>query len=119
MKQLQKTEINELKSHFRGDLFLPNDVGYDEVRQIWNAMIDRRPALVARCTSSEDVVQAVRFARKRNLIVSIRGAVRQWRCVHQLPYPRGNRPHRVRLWCDVQSAGGAQEEVRPDKLLQY
>ena len=73
MKQLQETEINELKSHFRGDLLLPTDVGYDEVRQIWNAMVDRRPALVARCTSSEDVVQAVRFARKRNLIVSIRG----------------------------------------------
>ena len=73
MKQLQKAEIAELKSHFRGDLLLPNDTGYDEVRQIWNAMIDRRPALIARCTSSEDVVQAVKFAREHNLIVSIRG----------------------------------------------
>jgi FAD/FMN-containing dehydrogenase len=73
MKQLQKTEIDEFKSHFRGDLLLPNDASYEEVRQIWNAMIDRRPALIARCASSEDVVQAVKFARKHNLIVSIRG----------------------------------------------
>jgi hypothetical protein len=46
---------------------------YDEVRQIWNAMIDRRPALIARCRSPEDVVQAVKFARKHNLLVSVRG----------------------------------------------
>jgi len=63
MKQLQKANVDELKAHFRGDLLLPGDAGYDEVRQIWNAMIDRRPALIARCASPEDVVQAVKFAR--------------------------------------------------------
>lgn len=73
MKQLQKAEINEFKVYFLGDVFLPGDAGYDEVRQIWNAMIDRRPALIARCVSPEDVVQAVKFARKHNLLVSIRG----------------------------------------------
>ena len=44
MKQLQKAKIDEFKAHFRGDMLLPGDAGYDEVRQIWNAMIDRRPA---------------------------------------------------------------------------
>ena len=49
------------------------DAGYDEARQIWNAMIDRKPALIARCKSAEDVVQAVKFARTNDLLVSIRG----------------------------------------------
>ena len=56
MKQLQKANIDEFRAHFRGDVLLPGDPGYDEVRQIWNAMIDRRPALIARCASPEDVV---------------------------------------------------------------
>ncbi|HWP38119.1 MAG TPA: FAD-binding oxidoreductase [Gemmatimonadales bacterium] len=73
MTQLQKATIGEFKAHFRGDVLLPADAGYDEVRQIWNAMIDRKPALIARCTSPEDVVQAVKFARKQKLLVSIRG----------------------------------------------
>ena len=73
MKQLQKADIDEFKARFRGDLLLPGDADYDEVRQIWNAMIDRRPALIARCTSPDDVVQGVNFARQHELLVSIRG----------------------------------------------
>ncbi len=73
MKQLQRARIDEFKAQLRGDVLLPGDAGYDEVRQIWNAMIDRRPAVIARCTSAEDVVQAVKFAAKHNLLVSIRG----------------------------------------------
>jgi FAD/FMN-containing dehydrogenase len=74
MKQLQRADIDEFKVQFRGDVILPGDAAYDEVRQIWNAMIDRRPGLIARCKSPEDVVQAVRFARKHELLVAIRGA---------------------------------------------
>jgi FAD/FMN-containing dehydrogenase len=73
MKQLEKASVDEFKAHFRGDVLLSDDARYDEVRQIWNAMIDRRPALIARCVSPEDVVQAVKLARKLNLLVSIRG----------------------------------------------
>ena len=73
MKQLQRADVDELKAHFRGDLLLPGDVGYDEARQVWNAMIDRKPALIARCVSPEDVVQAVKCAREHDLLVSIRG----------------------------------------------
>ena len=73
MTQLQKVTIDDFQSQFRGDLLLPGDGGYDEVRQIWNAMIDRKPALIARCTSPEEVAQAVKLARKHNLLVSIRG----------------------------------------------
>jgi len=73
MNQLQKAKIDEFKAQFRGEVLRPGDAGYGEVRQIWNAMIDRKPALIARCASPEDVVQAVKFARKHNLRVSIRG----------------------------------------------
>ncbi|HEU4387721.1 MAG TPA: FAD-binding oxidoreductase [Blastocatellia bacterium] len=73
MKQLQAALINEFKTRFRGDLVIPGNAAYDDVRQIWNAMIDRRPALIARCSSTEDVAQAVKFARTQNLLVSVRG----------------------------------------------
>ena len=65
MNELRQAGIDEFKEHFRGDVLVPGDAAYDDVRQIWNAMIDRRPALIARCTSPDDVVQAVRFARKQ------------------------------------------------------
>ena len=73
MGQLQQAMIDELKAQLQGNVLLPGDAGYDEVRQIWNAMVDRRPALIARCASSGDVVQAVKFGRKNSLLVSIRG----------------------------------------------
>ena len=63
MKQLPDATINDFKGKFRGDVVLPGGAGYDEARQIWNAMIDRKPALIARCKSAADVVQAVEFAR--------------------------------------------------------
>jgi FAD/FMN-containing dehydrogenase len=62
-----------LEVSFKGRLLHPADDGYDECRRIWNAEIDRRPALIARCTGSADVVAAVRFARERGLTVSVRG----------------------------------------------
>ncbi|HCN98254.1 MAG TPA: FAD-linked oxidase [Leclercia sp.] len=68
-----KVTIDEFKTHFQGEVLLPDDAGYDEVRQIWNAMIDRKPALIARCTSTEDVMQAIQFGRTHNLLISIRG----------------------------------------------
>jgi FAD/FMN-containing dehydrogenase len=73
MKQLQQALIDEFKPGFRGSVLLPGEAQYDEVRQIWNAMIDRRPALIARCASADDIVHAVNFARKHALLVSIRG----------------------------------------------
>lgn len=73
MKQLDKSNLDELRTHFRGDLVVPGDNNFDEVRQIWNAMIDRKPALIARCKSPGDVVAAVRFGRQHDLLVSVRG----------------------------------------------
>jgi len=65
--------VTQLRAHFRGALLRPDEEGYDEARRIWNGAIDRRPALIARCAGADDVVEAVRFARERDLLVSIRG----------------------------------------------
>lgn len=61
------------RAEFHGPLLEPGDPGYEEARQIWNAMIDRKPALIARCTGTADVVAAVRFARQHRIVSSVRG----------------------------------------------
>ena len=62
-----------LRSRFRGQLLQPEVEGYDAVRRVWNGMIDRHPALIARCAGAADVVAAVEFARANDLLVSVRG----------------------------------------------
>lgn len=65
--------LETLRSAFRGELILPADPGYEEARRVWNGAVDRRPALVARCTGTADVVAAVRFARGEGLEIAVRG----------------------------------------------
>jgi len=65
--------IDALRGNLNGPLLTPETPGYDEVRAIWNGMIDRRPALIARCQSAADVVHAVNFARDNDILLSIRG----------------------------------------------
>ncbi|MGZ8649735.1 MAG: FAD-binding oxidoreductase, partial [Solirubrobacteraceae bacterium] len=65
--------IDELRTRFRGALLQPGEEGYDEARRVWNGAIDRRPALIARCAGADDVAEAVRFARERDLVISVRG----------------------------------------------
>ena len=66
-------DIDSLRRRFRGALLRPGEEGYDEARRIWNGAIDRHPALIARCAGADDVVEAVRFARERDLLISVRG----------------------------------------------
>ena len=63
----------ELCGTFRGDLLLPADQRYETARRVWNASIDRHPALIARCTGTGDVVSALRAARRHGLDVAVRG----------------------------------------------
>jgi FAD/FMN-containing dehydrogenase len=70
---LQEDTIQKFKESLRGELLLSDDTGYDDARSIWNAMIDRRPALIARCLGVADVVTCVNFARERGLLLSIKG----------------------------------------------
>jgi len=73
MPTLSKTEIDDFKAALRGQLILPDDAGYDEARTVWNAMIDRRPAMIARCAGVADVRVAIGFARAQHLPLAIRG----------------------------------------------
>jgi FAD/FMN-containing dehydrogenase len=63
----------KFRSSLRGESFCPREQGYDAARTIPNAMIDRRPAIIARCAGAADVVTRVRFAREHDLLVSVRG----------------------------------------------
>lgn len=71
--RVEDADLAKLREEFRGHLIRPGEPGYDECRQVWNAMVDRWPALIARCTSVADVVATLRFARRRDLEVSVRG----------------------------------------------
>src|SRR6185312_4668785 len=65
--------IDSFKADFQGQVILPQDSAYDAARRIWNASIDRRPGLIARCSGTADVVHAVKFARAHDLLVAVRG----------------------------------------------
>lgn len=65
--------VAALRADLRGLVALPGEEGYEAARTIWNAMIDRRPAMVARCLGAADVVRALRFARDQDLAVAVRG----------------------------------------------
>jgi FAD/FMN-containing dehydrogenase len=68
-----ETAISEFKQSLRGELIQRGDENYDEARKVYNAMIDRRPGLIARCADVADVITAVNFGRRNNLLVSVRG----------------------------------------------
>src|SRR5215211_5757485 len=65
--------VDGLQAQLRGSLLRPGDDGYDAARTVWNAMIDRRPALIVRCTGAADVITAVTFARAHRLLLAIKG----------------------------------------------
>jgi FAD/FMN-containing dehydrogenase len=74
MKNMPDEIVEELRSKVKGRIVLPADPDYDEVRKIWNAMIDRRPAVIVQCSDADDVSPAIAFARENGLEISIRGA---------------------------------------------
>ena len=65
--------MNELAAALRGDLITPADAGYDQARAVYNAMIDKRPAAIARCRDAADVITCVRFAREHGVEIAVRG----------------------------------------------
>jgi FAD/FMN-containing dehydrogenase len=73
MANLQGGKIEELKRGFQGEVLLPGDGEYESARKIWNAMIDKHPAVIARCASTPDVVHGVNFARDNGLLLAVRG----------------------------------------------
>jgi FAD/FMN-containing dehydrogenase len=71
--ELPSAAVEELAAALQGELGRAGDPGYEPALEIWNGMIDRRPALVARCAAAEDVVAAVSFARDHDLLLAVRG----------------------------------------------
>jgi FAD/FMN-containing dehydrogenase len=69
---LAATDVQALSSQLGGGLVLPDDARYEAARRVWNGVVDRRPALIAYCEATEDVMLAVRFARAHRLLVSVR-----------------------------------------------
>lgn len=76
--ELEKAAIKELGESMTGPVIMSGHADFDSARSIWNAMHDKRPALIARCLNAEDVSQAVTFARERNLLLAVRGGGHSW-----------------------------------------
>lgn len=70
----ENIDISVLTAVFRGQIIQPKDSNYDESRKIWNAMIDRKPALIVQVADADDVSSAIKFARANKLDITIRGA---------------------------------------------
>jgi FAD/FMN-containing dehydrogenase len=70
---LSQDLLRTFSARFHGELIRPDSDGYDAARKVWNGMIDRRPACIARCRSVDDVQSAIRFARDNDLQIAVRG----------------------------------------------
>ena len=70
---ISEATVEDFRGSLHGESLLPDDAGYDSARRIWNAMIDKRPAIIARCSGAADVINAVNFARENGLLISVRG----------------------------------------------
>ncbi len=70
---LDQQHLENFQNDLRGELILAGDEKYDEARQLYNGMIDKKPALIARCADAADVMRAVSFARENNLLLAVRG----------------------------------------------
>ena len=68
-----RAQLNDFRATFAGEIVTPDASGYDDARRVWNATFDRRPALVVRPSSVNDVVAALRFGRERELEIAVRG----------------------------------------------
>ena len=70
---LSKSLIADLRTQISGRVVEPAEEDYDQIRKVWNGMVDRRPALIIQCQSAQDVITAVKLAREKNLVISVRG----------------------------------------------
>jgi hypothetical protein len=75
---IDEASMDALRAHFSGQLFRPGDARYDDAREIFNVMHDKRPALVARCACTQDVVAAVDCTCRNGLLVAVPRAGIAW-----------------------------------------
>src|SRR5881392_1763847 len=72
MVAVRSEEVESFRARFTGTTLTPGDEGYDEVRALWNGSFDKRPAVIARCRTTADVVSAIGFARESGLPLAVR-----------------------------------------------
>ena len=70
---IERAAVMDFRASLQGTLLAPRDADYEAARHVWNGMIDKHPALIARCADTADVVHAVTFARERELLLAVRG----------------------------------------------
>ena len=70
---LEEATVAEFRASLRGELIQPEDDVYDEARKVYNAMIDKRPRMIARCSDVADVISCVNFARENEMLLAVRG----------------------------------------------
>ena len=70
---ISEAALKDFRASLHGESLLPGCEGYDDARRVWNAMVDKRPALIAQCSGTADVINSVNFARENNLLISVRG----------------------------------------------
>src|SRR2546428_12048628 len=73
MAQVSSAGLDTLSAKLTGTVLTDTDAAYDAARSVWNGAIDRRPAVIVRCATAQDVAAAVRFARDNGLEISVRG----------------------------------------------
>lgn len=73
MIMIDEATVEQFRVSLRGDLIQPGDEGYDEARKVYNAMIDKRPRMIARCSNVADVISCVNFARENEVLLAVRG----------------------------------------------
>ena len=125
---IDDSEVQTLRQQLRGTLLQPADAGYDAARSLFNAMIDKRPRLIAQCANVADVMTCVRFARQHGLLLAVRGGLGS--CddglVIDLGHLRGIRvdpaAHTVRaeggcIWGDVDHATRAFGLATPSGVI--
>ncbi|HEY7518914.1 MAG TPA: FAD-binding oxidoreductase [Methylomirabilota bacterium] len=106
--ELGERAVGQLRTRLSGPLLLPGQPGYDGARTIWNRMIDRRPALIARPAGADDVVTALGFAREHDLLISVRGGG------HNVT---GNAVCEGGLMLDLSAMKGARVDARAHRIV--
>jgi len=78
MQRMGEATIATLRDTLDGTVLTPADAGYDEARRVWNGAIDRRPAVIVRCSSADDVARAIGYARANGLEIAVRGGAHNY-----------------------------------------